>query len=326
MSEVRVDTHHGDGLAAALPLSEREYQTYRAVVEGSPVDGAAARSLEELGLIEPTPAGYVALDPRAVVRRMLADEREAVRQAADRMARISELETLSSHWDLGQISGGPTSEYYPSSQTMGARLSEVLEGATETFLSVQTLHPHSRNPAIQRLSARRTKQLLERGIAVRAVYTADALDHPQTRAFVTEVQEAGADIRAGTVLPPRMVIVDRRRLFIENAVGTETSSGWCVTDVAAVAWAGAVFEAVWARCTPWTQAIENVRDAVTTSRQRAILRRMSEGHLQEAVGAALGLSTRTVTGELSALRERLGLISTYQLMVWWATSEDRGLP
>ncbi|MGW3110574.1 hypothetical protein [Streptomyces sp. NPDC001091] len=317
----------GDGLPAALPLSESEHRAYRAVVDGDPIDPAAARSLEALGLIEPTPdGGFAARDPLRAMRRLLADEGQAVRQSLERMVRISELEALSAHWELGRIYGGPASEYYPTLTTMSARLGQALDAATGAFLSVQPRHPHSRNPAIQRLGVQRAMRLLQRGITVRALYTAEALDDEQTRSYVAEIEEAGADVRAGTVLPPRMVIVDGRRLFIENAVGAEAASGWCVTDVASVAWAGAVFEAVWARCTPWAQAIRCAREAVTTSRQRAILRRMSEGHLQEAVGVALGLSVRTVTGDLAALRERLGFASTPQLLYWWATSEDRGLP
>ncbi|MGW4300447.1 hypothetical protein ACWEHT_11780 [Streptomyces sp. NPDC004646] len=317
--------------AADLPLSEDDSRIYQAVAEGRPVtdeDQDVLQRLASLGLVERTRRGYATLDPRVAMQRLLAEEQEAVLRSIRRMERIAELEALAADFDPNRMYGGPASEFMPSRTLMNARIGEALEQITGgEFLSVQPGQPQDRDPAVHRLGVQRAKALLARGIAVRSLYPPAGLEHAGTRAYVTELLAAGAGVRVGAVLPPRMMIVGNSTLFIDNAVvPAERDAGWCVVDVASVAWARSVFDTAWSACTPWDQAARGAAVSVTTVRQRAILRAMAAGELQEAVGAELGLSVRTVNKELGVLRDRLGLLSTYQLMAWWSTSDDRGLP
>ncbi|MEU9400519.1 hypothetical protein [Streptomyces sp. NPDC048242] len=291
-------------------------------------DQEALRRLASLGLVEHTRRGYAALDPRVAMQRLLAEEQEAVRYSIQRMERIAELEALAADFDPNRLWGGPASEFMPSRTLMNARIGEALEQITAgEFLSVQPGQPQDRDPAVHRLGVQRAKALLDRGVAVRSLYPPGGLEHEGTRAYVADLLEAGAGVRVGAILPPRMMIVGTSTLFIDNAVmPAERDAGWCVVDIASVAWARMVFDTAWAACTPWEQAVRSAAVSVTTARQRAILRAMAAGELQEAVGAVLGLSIRTVNKELGMLRDQLGLLSTYQLMAWWPTSDDRSLP
>lgn len=161
---------------------------------------------------------------------------------------------------------------------------------------------------------------------VRSLYPAAALSHAPTMEYVDCVLEGGGEVRVGRDLPPRMVIAGRD-LFVENhVVPAEVDSGWHIKDVAGAAFARSVFEGYWARATPWQEARAAVADAVTTPRQRMILRGLAEGETQSAVAKGLEVSHREVGRELEALREGLGLRSTNQLMVWWATSRDKDVP
>ncbi|OKJ52500.1 hypothetical protein AMK27_30910 [Streptomyces sp. CB02009] len=123
------------------------------------------------------------------------------------------------------------------------------------------------------------------------------------------------------------MVLAGRDLFVENhVVPAEVDSGWHIKDVAGAAFARSVFEGYWVRATPWQEARAALADAVTTPRQRMILRGLGEGDTQAVVAKALDVSGREVGRELESLRDELGLKSTNQLMVWWATSRDREVP
>ncbi|MFB7597282.1 LuxR C-terminal-related transcriptional regulator [Streptomyces sp. NPDC056160] len=324
----RKENKENDTEVMGLPITEAEGRTYQAIAAGESVqNGEHVGRLVALGLVEITKGGVVALDPRVAMQRLLASERASLLQTIERMNRISQLESLAAHFDPNRMYGGPASELFPSRTLMNVRIGEALESAASEFLSVQPTQPQQRDPVVHRLGVQRTKALLDKGVSARSLYTAEALAHGPTREYVAELLAAGAEVRVGTVLPPRMMVVDTRFLFIDNAVvPAERDAGWCVVDVASVAWARLVFDTAWAQCVPWGQALSQAQKAVTSDRQRAILREMEKGLLQAAVAVALDLSERTVNKELASLRDHLGLQSTYQLIAWWATSADRGLP
>ncbi|WP_223776959.1 hypothetical protein [Streptomyces sp. 135] len=181
---------------------------------------------------------------------------------------------------------------------------------------------------MQRLGVERARAVSGRGVQVRSLYAASALGHPGTREYVAEILESGGEVRVGSHLPPRMALIGRRHLFIDNHVlpDSESDAGWHVFDVAAVAWSRRVFAEYWDFGTPWQQAFQAANGAITNERQRKILRQLDAGYHQQQVGAQVGLSERAVSKELAELRSVLRLRSTYQLMSWWGRSPERDLP
>jgi DNA-binding CsgD family transcriptional regulator len=311
-----------------LDLSDADIEAYRTIAAGRSVDDEAAVSrLEALRLIDQAAGRQVALDPRVAAQQLLATQREALIGALDRMERIPHLEALAEHYDPGRMYGGPASEFVPSKALMGARIGQVLDDASSELLTVQPREPSERDPDVHREGVQRARAMLSRGVTVNSLYAASALHHPATCGYIDGIVSAGGEVRIGRTLPPRMVLVDRRHLFINNhVVPAEANAGWHVSDVAAVAWGRDVFTGYWNEAIPWQQALKATEGAVTNSRQRAILRELEAGHPQSKVGERVQLSERAVSGELAALRDALGMRSTYQLMAWWGGSEERALP
>ncbi|MGW1440272.1 hypothetical protein ACWD7M_34130 [Streptomyces griseus] len=250
-----------------------------------------------------------------------------LRDLVSRIHTIPALESLAEDYDPHRMYGGPASEYLPTRDAMNGRIGDISAAATTSVLTAQPAAPTDRDPRIVALGAQRVVVALEAGIEVRSLYSSAAVSHGQTAAYVREIADAGAQVRILSGAFPRMMIVDTRHCFIENRViaGSDRDAGWHVTDRGCVSWAEAVFDVLWDRAARWSDAAARP-DAMTTGRQRQILVELEAGYTKQQAAKRLGLGERTVTGELSALRAELGMRTLYQVMAWWATSLDRGLP
>ncbi|MCP3818138.1 hypothetical protein NLX86_08430 [Streptomyces sp. A3M-1-3] len=319
MGELGEGNRPGD----ALPLSPEDLDTYKRIAadEGVP-DGAPIDRLIALGLVveDPyRPHRHIALDPRAVAQRLLVTEQAALSQAVERLAQVPALEALTVDFDPHRLYGGPGSEFLPSKRQMNARIGDVTGKATKELYTAQPDSPSDRDPEIQKLGTSRTRDALERGAQLKSLFHSTAHAHEQTREYVADVMKAGADVRAYAGPFPRMVIVDRRHLFIDNYVveGAESNSGWHVFDRSAVMWARAVFTLFWELATRWQEFDPMPADSVLNERQLVILCQLDAGYLQHQVGQRVGMSDRLINKELANARAALGLSSTNQLMAWY---------
>lgn len=313
-------------------LAEGDLETYRAVAAGAPPSpDASVGTLVDLQLVEGDPyrpGRYIARDPRAAAQDLMADALAELHRTVDRISQIPTVEALAADYDPHRWYGGPGSEYLGDPALMNARILPLTDAATLEVYSAQPGEPADRDPEILRVGAERTAAACRRGARVRSLYNSHAWDHPQTRAHIDVLINAGAEIRVLGAKFPRMVILDRAALFIDNLVveGAAQHSGWHVSDRAAVMWGRLVFDLIWDRSTPWQSLSGATGAAVTTARQRAILKQLEAGHSQQEAGRQLFLAERTVTKELAALRERLAMRTLYQVMAWWGSSAERDLP
>ncbi|MFE6223347.1 LuxR C-terminal-related transcriptional regulator [Streptomyces sp. NPDC057854] len=286
-----------------------------------------AERLVRLGLVSRVGGQLRALDPQLAVHGLLSAHRATLERALREMDQMPALAALSEHYAPTRCYGGPASELIQSRAGMNAEIGAALSDTTSELLTVQPGRPESRDPAVYREGIARARRLLERGVAVRSLYSSAALEHGPTREYCDLLIEGGAEVRVAYDLPPRMVLTGNH-LFVDNiaAQPADPDSGWHVTDIAGVSFARAVYELYWARATPWQTAAAALSQAVTTRQQRAVLRGLAEGRTQGAVGVQLEISEREVRRELTSVRKKLGLKSTYALLYWWATSPDHGIP
>ncbi|MFE1329777.1 LuxR C-terminal-related transcriptional regulator [Streptomyces microflavus] len=248
--------------------------------------------------------------------------------AVDRIGQIPAVEALAADYDPHRWYGGPGSEYLGTPSLMNARILPLTDAATIEVYSSQPGEPADRDPEILRAGAERTAAACRRGARVRSLYNARAHEHPQTREHIDGLVQAGVEVRAIGGPFPRLVLLDRVHLFIDNLVveGAQAHSGWHVSDRAAVMWARMVYELMWDRATPWQALDRATGGAVTTARQRAILQELEAGYSQQQVGRRLALAESTVTKDLTRLREQLSVRTMYQVMAWWGRSPERDLP
>ncbi|MGW3492022.1 LuxR C-terminal-related transcriptional regulator [Streptomyces sp. NPDC001054] len=303
--------------------------TYRRVAEGEKAAPPDVRALQIAGLVEPAPLGVTLRDPRAVGHSRMAAAMEAIAEAAKMLRTATEvveempaLEALHHHYDKGRFFGGQASEFLGTRAEMNDRLLAVSELADQSFWAAQPGAPVERDPEIVALGTARSVRALGRGIQVRTLYNRLVREHAQAREAAEAVVDAGGEARTLPPYFPRMVIIDAKHLFVDNLVGPgDRDSGWHITDPAAVAWARNVFQHAWDRATPWAKLVASAAGRIT-ERQRQILDLLAAGQTQCQITARLGLSERTVTKELAAVREGVGMATTFQVMAWWGAQRE----
>ncbi|MEV4335788.1 hypothetical protein [Streptomyces sp. NPDC049590] len=304
-------------------LTEDDFTAYRLIAEGgAPPQGYDVDRLIAFRLIDPdpyTPGGYIAHDPRGAAQSLSTGILGDLQRLVHRVSQIPALERLAEHYDPHRLYGGPGSEFLADATKMNARLGEVGAAAVTEFCSIQPGEPADRDPAILRLGVERTRAALLRGVTVQTIYHRSAHAHAQTREYAAAMVADGAQIRASALPGPRMVIIDRKHLFIDNHVieGSEGNSGWHVFDRAAVMWARSVFDVFWNRATRWQDVRQTAEDNPLTERQWRILGELNAGCSAQQVGPRIGLSRRAVDKELAAIREALGCATMYQVMAWY---------
>jgi DNA-binding CsgD family transcriptional regulator len=299
----------------------------------------AVAELECLGVVVRERGGTnrpVSLDPGEVIRRRLEAE---LRTAADCITRMRSLpaasEQLADAFDRARLRTGGGSEFIQDVTVVNARLDDVVGSAQFEILAAQPGGPRDRMQLNR--SMERDTQALERGVAKRTLYLATVRDNSVTAEYVrTMSTRPGRRAEFRTMNAPfeRAIVVDRRIAFISNRIvqGAPENSAWQITDPAFVGYVISEFEARWNRAYPWYgevrargHEVDTVSSAGirTTPRQRAIMREMVDGRDQRAIAARLGVSVRTVSDEVNALKDLFDAVSREQLTYKWAFSPDR---
>jgi DNA-binding CsgD family transcriptional regulator/sugar-specific transcriptional regulator TrmB len=279
----------------------------------------------------------VALNPRDVADRRM---REMLRENENRIRAMQELpeltDALAGHFDRAQWRAGAGSEYIDDAAVVNARLDDVVGHAQVEILAAQPGGPRTSEQLERSLT--RDAAAVDRGVVKRTLYRATVRDTAVTAQYVRAManRAAGRRARFATLVGPfeRCIVVDRKTAFVSNHLveGAPEHSAWQVTDRAVVAYIVAEFEAKWRSADPWHGELRGRAPAVeglgldgvrTTRRQREIMRDMVAGKDRRAIAGRLGVSERTVTGEINALMDAFDAISREQLAYAWAFSADR---
>ncbi|WP_158718440.1 MULTISPECIES: hypothetical protein [Streptomyces] len=315
-------------------LNADDQDLYKSLAAGEEVPaGADLSRLAALGLVDESPyvaGAWLAMDPRAAIQRTLEAEHARLTASLQRLADIPVLEGLTPSYERTRRFDSMGSEFLATKALMNERIGAVTGKAAVELLAAQPVLPAHRDPATHKLGTDRSLAALERGATLRLIYRATAATDPATQEYASALIEAGGEVRAATGPFPRMIIIDRRSLFIDDLVTrperAETHSGWHVADRSSVMWAKHVFDLYWEMALPWAQAVAAAGEVVLTERQLDILEQLNAGRSQEGAARALNVSGRWVIKELAAARERLGLGTTFQLMAWYGRWLERSTP
>ncbi|MFE5591505.1 LuxR C-terminal-related transcriptional regulator [Streptomyces sp. NPDC056549] len=311
-----------DGSEFDLPAGAE--QTYATIIDKLPIppDAPGLSRLQALGLVAPSPTDpgrYVALDAQLAIRSHLATEQAAFGRVARRMAGIAALDRLATRHDQARYWGGPGSEFLPTVELVVARIEESVSRATTEVLTAQ---PGYRKRPVIDSATQRDSDLLQRGVRMQILYHASTRTNPHIQDYTTAMQGGGAEIRVLHGPFPQIIIIDGREAFIRNVASRDEDdhSGWRVQDLAAVSYMREAYLLDWMRADPWDDA-GRPTEGWLTARQRTILRLLAEGVEQVHIGKKIGVSERTVGGELAGLRGQLGLHTTLQLMAWYGRQQ-----
>lgn len=180
-------------------------------------------------------------------------------------------------------------------------LEALLAGATREVLMATALLPAPRGRAVA--VGRVDRENLGRGVRYRVVVPDRArLDRVAVRELGL-LARAGAQLRTVPVVPTDSVVIDAARVVVP-----EEAAGFAVLDLpGVVTTAVELFDLLWSSGTPWA-----VEVALPSAREREVLALLSTGCTDEAVGARLGISVRTVRRVVSTTMTRLGARSRFQ--------------
>lgn len=319
------------------PLSPEARDLYARICAGQaqrPEDAVALAELLTAGLVdvdhEHAPDRPVPLDPRSVMDRRARRELAAIRDQAARAAELPCIaDELALHFDRSRRTTGG-SEYLAERAAVNARIGDVVAQARQEILAAQPGGPRTRTALDYAIE--RDTRALERGIRMRSLYRETVRTDALTREWVTTMTKLGGSFATLPAPFQRVIVVDRRQAFIADYVTADgpEHAAWHVTDRAAVAFIADSFEHAWRSANPWAGDISTTGPGMpvgtrTTRLQREIMRDTAAGIDQKRTARRLGIGLRTVTKEISALRDLFGVATLAELTYRWALSPDRAI-
>lgn len=154
--------------------------------------------------------------------------------------------------------------------------------------------------------------LLRRGVRMKTLAQDSMRNSPHSVAYSRWMIEGGAQIRTAPVLPPRMLIVDRRIAMVPLDPADTGRGAVQVAEPGVVAALVALFEQSWERAVPLDAPTADLRQRdVPTDAERELLKLMAAGVTDEAAANRLGVSLRTVRRRIADLMERLEATSRF---------------
>jgi hypothetical protein len=239
---------------------------------------------------------------RAAERR-LAEERHSMTGLRDALAGLTPvyLDATRSRTHASSI------EVVPDLPGVRAAISQLVYAAD---VEVATCQPGGGRPeAVLADALPRDLALLGRGVEMRTLYQHTARYHQPTQVYAEQMLSAGAEIRTLADLPGRMIIVDRRAVFIPSA--EHADGAVLVRDPSLVGFLCHTFDRAWASGMPYQLGPAAAREASEDIKDRVVAL-LSNGLKDDVVAKRLGLSVRSCRRHIAEIMERLGARSRFQ--------------
>lgn len=153
---------------------------------------------------------------------------------------------------------------------------------------------------------------LRRGVGLLTIYQDSVRNDPETFAYAQWMTELGGRVRTAPVLPPRMLVFDRRTAVVPIDPQHTRLGALCTEEPGIVASLVALFEQTWENAVPLgADRPEDGRTGLNAG-ERELLRLLSTGLTDEMASRRLGVSVRTVRRQMAALMERLDAASRFE--------------
>jgi DNA-binding CsgD family transcriptional regulator/sugar-specific transcriptional regulator TrmB len=273
---------------------------------------AALDELADLTFVRPSgesPDGLRVVGPQVamdvLVRRQEADLARRIEQLAASKAVAAEVVAALGDTVVDIL------ERLDGVDAVEARL-EALAAATEQeCLSV--LSGGAQSARSMELSRPVDEDSLRRGIRMRTLYQDSLRNDAPTFAYARWLVDNGGEVRTAPLLPPRMVIFDRRTAVVPTDGDTQAVGALCTWERGIVATLVATFEMSWTTAAPLAAGRERgTADGDLTDYERELLSLLAQGITDQAAARRLGIGLRTVRRQMSGLMDRLGAASRFE--------------
>lgn len=258
--------------------------------------------LEQLGLISRVPGQppqLVATRPNIAVEALVSRRQEELAQTRVAAATLmAELPADEHHrtGDLVTIVHGQ--------QAVAAQFVQLQQGATDEIL-VLDRPPYAQDPQAPNPGE---SDVLRRGVQVRGIYAAEALEVPGVLAHALEAVAAGEQARVGVVVPTKLAIADRRLAILPLTSDQQVDSALIVHSSSLLDALVALFELLWRTGLP----LPGTPAAPEASPDPDLMTLLMAGLKDEAVARQLGISLRTVHRRTSTLMAELNARTRFQ--------------
>jgi DNA-binding transcriptional ArsR family regulator len=309
----------------ALGISEFDERVYRAhlaepdrtarqIAEDlgatpSQIRHAVAR-LVELGVLRRERQGqYRPLSPRTALSALLA-KRRADTEAA--FAAVGDaVDHLASEYRASRLQGDPTElvEVITGEAAITLRVAELTQSIRTHFWVLD--RPPYLGPYSIELEETFTRDLLNRGVDIRSVYTPEALEQPGRFELITRLAQLGEQARFLPNLPFRLRFMDRRVALVA-LVGGRYDRITLVHQSGLLDALLELFDVYWQRAQPIVSTTPETPDQPSTE-DLLLLRMLQAGYKDQAIARQLGTSARTVTRRIAMIASRLGLDTRFQV-------------
>ncbi|MEU8244295.1 helix-turn-helix transcriptional regulator [Actinoplanes missouriensis] len=256
------------------------------------------------------PGGIHVVDPDVALGQALAKQQAEVarrqQEVAENQAALARLIDDFSH--SRRQSSTSTTELL-GIEAVQDRLERL---SRETAFEVLTLMPGgAQSPAALERARRNDDRLLERQVRIRTIGLDSIRNDPGTMAHARFLTDSGAEFRTSAVLPPRMILVDRRAALVPIDATDTRKGALFVSGSGLIAAMLALFEQVWDIATPLGAARDPDREGLS-AQERALLKLLAQGLTDEAAATRLGVSHRTARRMMADLMERLDARSRFE--------------
>lgn len=293
---------------------------------------AALTALERDGLVVPVPTGpgrprrWSALPPRAVLTTLLARRRLEIavwELHADHLERAYQEGT-------GQAGDTALVDVVVGAEQVGALYWHLMETATHEVLHLA--RPPYLQPTPEKLGEV-DRPAMSPTVELRSVYESATFTDPVSLGTALDGQATGAGLRLSPQVPLKLVVVDQKIAMLP-AAGDDAGSASLVvhapalvgalTDLFERVWDAAMPQSMWGSVAGAGAAPPTFEDDDTATwspwprvrleqRTRSILDLMAGGLTDEAIARTLDISRRTVQAEVTALAEKLGARTRFQI-------------
>ncbi|MBY8870511.1 LuxR C-terminal-related transcriptional regulator [Micromonospora sp. PLK6-60] len=257
------------------------------------------------------PGGLHVVSPDVGLRAALAQQQAELarrqQQVAQSQAEISQL--IDQLGRTQRDASAPAALHLSGIDAVQDKLAQL---ARETECEILTFMPGGAQSAEALRHARRNDtELLDRGVRIRTVGLDSIRNDPQTLAHARFLTDGGAEFRTSPILPPRMILVDRRAVLVPMDPADTRKGALYLTGSGFVASMQALFTQVWEIATPLGAAREPEREGLN-AQECALLELLGQGMTDEAAAARLGVSPRTARRMMADLMERLQARSRFE--------------
>lgn len=326
-------------VAGLPPLTERVYLFVVHRGRTSPADvverfdlgaAAATRQLEDLrdvGLVARANGrddAYAAVDPRYALAAITDGLDDQVRRLRDQIPRLAEQFQQS----VADESGSGRTRIVGDAGDVAGWYVRLQHQAQEELV-IFDRPPYVSGP-LEPLEG----VIIGRGVAWRAIYTADSFSREGAWEETARLAEQGEQSRIVPSLPLKLVIADRKIALVSLSLDGISVDALVTEAAPLVELLCLVFEGYWARALPLTAASSGTPDDLlaalqgaptgpavaprpasgrpATAEEQSILALIGAGLTDEAIAARLGLSVRSLRRRSQKLMADLGAANRFQ--------------